>query len=326
MAPLKWLHRKIWPQKPKIAPKKSVFLIHWPKNNILKSGYPNFFFYFAIIRCLEVPKKISGHISKKWLSPSVRHTYLFLGFCGLCPHCSCPNAVLTWNRAHAHPHTTGVATYSALFSRKHLLLMSLVKHSFSFFLYQKVKFYKLRVWICIIIIPRSIDRYMMKNPRHVSWYRGNHGIGRFIGIYHGAMTSRWHVLATTILTFSNINDVWFDNILIMMPLFFYIMIHSSMKFRHTFCKSSVENRCWVNNYALLSLAKQCLSNTPEHPPGENWNKFLRILGLLVMSVSTLMNRITNPLRRFCLPNWWLLDTEKDSKKVKKTNKMWYYSP
>ena len=67
VALLKWLHRKIWPQKPKIAPKKSVFLVHWPKNNILRSGYPNFFFYFAIIRCLEVPKKISGHISKKWL-------------------------------------------------------------------------------------------------------------------------------------------------------------------------------------------------------------------------------------------------------------------
>ena len=67
VALLKWLHRKIWPQKPKIAPKKSVFLVHWPKNNILRSGYPNFFFYFANIRCLEVPKKISGHISKKWL-------------------------------------------------------------------------------------------------------------------------------------------------------------------------------------------------------------------------------------------------------------------
>ena len=67
MALLRWLHRKIWPQKPKIAPKKSVFWVNWPKNNIWRSGYPNFFFYFANIRCLEVPKKISGHISKKWL-------------------------------------------------------------------------------------------------------------------------------------------------------------------------------------------------------------------------------------------------------------------
>ena len=33
----------------------------------MRSGYPNFFFYFANIRCLEVPKKISGHIYKKWL-------------------------------------------------------------------------------------------------------------------------------------------------------------------------------------------------------------------------------------------------------------------
>ena len=67
VALLKWLHRKIWPQKPKIAPKKSFFLVHWPKNNILRSGYPNFFSFFANIRWLEVPKKISGHISKKWL-------------------------------------------------------------------------------------------------------------------------------------------------------------------------------------------------------------------------------------------------------------------
>ena len=63
----KWLHREIWPQKPKIAPKKSCFWVYWLKINIQRSGYPNFFFSFANITCLEVPKKISGHISKKWL-------------------------------------------------------------------------------------------------------------------------------------------------------------------------------------------------------------------------------------------------------------------
>ena len=44
--------------------------------------------------------------------PSVRHT---LGFCGIWPHCSCPNDLVTSNTAPAHPHATGVAVYPALF-------------------------------------------------------------------------------------------------------------------------------------------------------------------------------------------------------------------
>ena len=46
--------------------------------------------------------------------PSVRHTLLFWGFCGLWPHCSCPNDLVTSNTAPAHPHATGVAVYLAL--------------------------------------------------------------------------------------------------------------------------------------------------------------------------------------------------------------------
>ena len=47
--------------------------------------------------------------------PSVRHTLLFLGFCGLWPHCPCPNDRVTSNMAPAHPHATEVAVYPALF-------------------------------------------------------------------------------------------------------------------------------------------------------------------------------------------------------------------
>ena len=46
---------------------------------------------------------------------SVRHTLLFV-FCGLWPHCSCPNDQVTSNTAPAHPHATGVAVYLALFN------------------------------------------------------------------------------------------------------------------------------------------------------------------------------------------------------------------
>ena len=34
VAPPKGLHRKIWPQNPKIDPKKTCFSVHWPKNNM----------------------------------------------------------------------------------------------------------------------------------------------------------------------------------------------------------------------------------------------------------------------------------------------------
>ena len=46
---------------------------------------------------------------------SVHHTLLFFCFCGLWPHCSCPNDQVTTNTAPAHPHATGVAVYPALF-------------------------------------------------------------------------------------------------------------------------------------------------------------------------------------------------------------------
>ena len=47
--------------------------------------------------------------------PLVRHTLLFFGFCGLWPHRSCPNDLVTLNTAPAHPHATGAAVYPALF-------------------------------------------------------------------------------------------------------------------------------------------------------------------------------------------------------------------
>ena len=49
---------------------------------------------------------------------SIRHTLLFFCFCGLWPHCSCPNDWVTSNTAPAHPHATGVAVYLALFSTR----------------------------------------------------------------------------------------------------------------------------------------------------------------------------------------------------------------
>ena len=52
------------------------------------------------------------------VGPSVRHTLLFLGFCGRWPHCSCPSDQVTSNTAPAHPHATGVAVYPALFLSK----------------------------------------------------------------------------------------------------------------------------------------------------------------------------------------------------------------
>ena len=45
----------------------------------------------------------------------VRHILLFLGFCGLWPHCSCPNDLVSSITAPAHPNATGIAVYPALF-------------------------------------------------------------------------------------------------------------------------------------------------------------------------------------------------------------------
>ena len=46
---------------------------------------------------------------------SVHHTLLFLFFCGIWPHSSCPNDQVTSNIAPAHPHAPWVAAYPALF-------------------------------------------------------------------------------------------------------------------------------------------------------------------------------------------------------------------
>ena len=59
------------------------------------------------------------------IRPSVRPSvgpsvtlYFFFGFCGLWPHCSCPNDQVTSNTAPAHPHATGVVLYPALFQMR----------------------------------------------------------------------------------------------------------------------------------------------------------------------------------------------------------------
>ena len=47
---------------------------------------------------------------------SVRPSVTLFFFCGLWPHCSCPNNQVTSNTVPAHPHATGVAVYPALFN------------------------------------------------------------------------------------------------------------------------------------------------------------------------------------------------------------------
>ena len=54
---------------------------------------------------------------RRSVGPSVRHTLLFLGFCGLWPHCSCQSDQVTSNKAPANPHATGVVVYWALFCK-----------------------------------------------------------------------------------------------------------------------------------------------------------------------------------------------------------------
>ena len=85
-----------------------------------------FFLFFVLFRCVR-----QEHISIKGLvrpsvrpsvclsvrpsvRPSIIHTLLFLGFCGLWPHCSCPNDLVTSNTAPAHPSATGIGRVSSL--------------------------------------------------------------------------------------------------------------------------------------------------------------------------------------------------------------------
>ena len=56
---------------------------------------------------------------RRSVGPMVRPwRFTFCMFCGLRPHCSCPNALLTSNMAPAHPHATGVAVFPALLQKK----------------------------------------------------------------------------------------------------------------------------------------------------------------------------------------------------------------
>ena len=84
--------------------------------------YPNFKFLVACYATLQPALSVRWSVRPS-IGPSicrsvylsVRHTLLFLGFCGLWLHCSCPNDLLTSITAPAHPHATGVAMYPALF-------------------------------------------------------------------------------------------------------------------------------------------------------------------------------------------------------------------
>ena len=71
---------------------------------------------------------LSVHTSVR---PLVRLSHFtFFGFCGLWPHCTCPNDEVTSITAPAHPHATGVAVYPTLFPLSSVL--SLFSSSLSF--------------------------------------------------------------------------------------------------------------------------------------------------------------------------------------------------
>ena len=70
------LHRKNWPKKTKIAQKNHVFEFINLETTFKGQGTLIFFPLFLKITCLEVPKKVSGHISQKW------RRYNHLKWCG----------------------------------------------------------------------------------------------------------------------------------------------------------------------------------------------------------------------------------------------------
>ena len=73
----------------------------------------NYIIFSRVLR--DSTPRWSNHRSVRWsVRLSVRHTLLFLGFCSLWLHCSCPSDQVTSNKAPAHPHATGVAVYPAL--------------------------------------------------------------------------------------------------------------------------------------------------------------------------------------------------------------------
>ena len=74
--------------------------------------------HFLVACYATLHPALSVRPSVHWsIHQSVHHTLLFLFFCGLWPHCSCPNDQVTSNTTPAHPHATGVAMYPALFNK-----------------------------------------------------------------------------------------------------------------------------------------------------------------------------------------------------------------
>ena len=90
--------------------------------------------YPALLRCALSEERWENKLSVTFLScekkndwssrifscvirdytPLCCHTFLFLGFCGLWSHSSCPSDQVTSNTAPAHPYATGLAVYPAL--------------------------------------------------------------------------------------------------------------------------------------------------------------------------------------------------------------------
>ena len=90
------------------------FPAHQNKQNVKPEAYFLVACYATLQPALSVRPSVRPLVRPS-VCPSVWHTLLFSGFCGLWPHCSCPNDLVTSNTAPAHPHATRVAVYPALF-------------------------------------------------------------------------------------------------------------------------------------------------------------------------------------------------------------------
>ena len=94
-----------------------------PSSSFFRLSFLFFFLICVLVACyatlqpaLSVRSSVGPSVCRS-VRPLVRHTLLFWGFCGLWPHCSCPNDEATSNMAPAHLHATRVAVYLALFYR-----------------------------------------------------------------------------------------------------------------------------------------------------------------------------------------------------------------
>ena len=110
-------------------------LVQWPSpfyGSFLSSSLPSF--SCPSLPFLRMSRVFKSHAARLYtplcpaVSPLIRPSVglsvcwsinppgTLFGFCGLCPHSSCPSDQVTPNTAPVHPHATGVAVYPALFS------------------------------------------------------------------------------------------------------------------------------------------------------------------------------------------------------------------